>query len=80
MRRGTQVSCGKGWAPQGVRLQWLWVAKIARLRVEHSCSGSLAFFAVVLWQRLDASGMNTAALVRLHSLQLSYGKGWTPQG
>ena len=36
---------------------------------------------LVCWHSsMFASGLNTAALVHLHSMQLSCGKGWTPQG
>ena len=36
----------------------------------------IVVFAVFLWQVLDAPGLNTAALARLHLLQFSCGKGW----
>ena len=47
--------------------------------LKHGCFDSHVFSAVVVGHRFDASGLNTAALVRLHSLQLSCGKGWAPR-
>ena len=39
------------------------MAKNGRATVEHGCFGSLAFFAVALWQTLGVSGLNVDVFV-----------------
>ena len=55
------------------------VANAGCRRVEHSSVCCVAVVAVVLLQTFAASWLNIVVLVRVHSLQLSCGKGWTLQ-